>query len=304
MRALAGYIVKGPASVVLVMVISTLLGLLAPPLTSLIIYIGGGALALYTLYTGSQSGLLVLTAAAAVLIGVSLLVIHQALPGVVMLVYWLPVWLAAMILRNLRDLAWAVMALTGVLSLVVIMVFLFLGDPEAWWSAQLQPLADLVSRHPDLGVGADQMQQLIEQMPRVMTGLIAAGLLFACLVSLLLGRWWQSQLVHPGGLRQEFHAFRLQRQLALAGVALVIVASLQQGGFSSLALQLLLVLMVPFLLSGLAVIHAVFAGRGIHRGWLIGLYVLMTLLPQVLMMVVALGALDPWLDLRGRAGKI
>ena len=43
---------------------------------------------------------------------------------------------------------------------------------------------------------------------------------------------------------------------------------------------------------------------GLHRGWLIGLYIVMGIMPQVLMMVVVLGALDPWLDFRGRVQKI
>jgi uncharacterized protein YybS (DUF2232 family) len=196
------------------------------------------------------------------------------------------------------------MALTGLMALVVVLVFLAMGDPAAWWSQQLQPLSQMLSEKPELEANMDQLQQLIDQLPRAMTGLLAAGMIFACLFSLLLGRWWQSLLVHPGGMRQEFYDFRLGKPLSLAGLALVSVALLKMGWLSDLSLQLALVLMMPFLLAGLAMIHAVFAKRGLHRGWLIGLYIVMGIMPQVLMMVVVLGALDPWLDFRSRLQKI
>lgn len=304
MRAFAGLIVANPLSAILIIVASMLLGVTAPPLTSMIIYVGGAALALYTLHTGSQAGLLVLAGSVLALGGLSLMLVGHFLPGVVMLVYWLPVWLAAVILRGTGSLAWSVLALTVLMALVVVLVFIAMGDPVAWWSQQLQPLVQMLNEKPELAARQEQLRGLIEQLPRVMTGLIAAGMIFACLVSLLLGRWWQSLLVHPGGLRQEFHDFRLAKPASLAGLLFFALATLQAGWVSSLSAQLALVMTMPFLLTGLAMIHAIFAARGLHRGWLISLYILMAVLPQVLLMVVILGAIDPWVDFRSRVQKI
>jgi hypothetical protein len=300
MRAFAGLIVANPLSAILVVVGSVLFGLIAPPLTSLIIYIGGGALALYTLSNGARDGLLVLGGSVLALGLLSAMVVGHFLPGMVMLVYWLPVWLAAVILRDTRSLAWSVMALTVLAALVVVMMFLAMGDPAAWWTQQLQPLAKMLDEKPELAAQQAQLKVWMEQLPGMMTGLLAAGMIFACLVSLLIGRWWQSLLVNPGGLRQEFYAFRLSKSVSLAGLLFFAVASVKMGWFSDLFLQLSLVMMMPFLLSGLAMVHAIAAVRNVHRGWMIGLYILMGVFPQVLMMIIVFGAMDPWVDFRGR----
>jgi uncharacterized protein YybS (DUF2232 family) len=95
-------------------------------------------------------------------------------------------------------------------------------------------------------------------------------------------------------------AAQLDRVRSLAMVA---VATLKVGVLSSLALQWSLIAMVPFLFVGLAVMHASLANLKAAKGWLIALYVLMSLLPQVLLMVVLVGVLDPWLELRRRTER-
>lgn len=300
MRSFAGLIVANPLSAVSIMVASVMLGLTIPLLTSPLIYIGGAALALYTLYSGSRAGLLVLAGSVLTLGGLTAMLVGHFLPGLIMMVFWLPIWLAAVILRDTRSLAWSMLALTALIALVVLLVSMAMGDPAVWWSQQLQPFAQTLDQKPELADRREQLLALVEKLPGIMTGLIAAGMLFAYLVSLLLGRWWQSLLVHPGGLRQEFYDLRLGKPVSLAGMLFFALASLSLGWISSLSVQLALVMMIPFLLAGLAMIHAIFASRGVHRGWLFGLYLLMGVLPQVLMMVVMLGAMDPWVDFRSR----
>ena len=136
-----------------------------------------------------------------------------------------------------------------------------------------------------------------------MTGAMAAGLSFAAVTCVILGRWWQSLLVKPGALKQEFYALRLNRSLSMLGIGIVALATLEFGVISSLALQWSLIAMVPFLFVGLAVVHATLTNLQAAKGWLIGLYILAGLLPQVLLMVVLVGVLDPWLELRRRTAK-
>ncbi len=303
MRALAGLIVKGPLQAVLVIVISTVLAMLAPPLTSVLVYAGGGALALYSLYAGPRQGLLAMAGALVVIGGLTLVSGGKPLPALMLLLYWLPVWLAALVLRYTVSLSLALLVLTGTGLLLVVLAFAWLGDPAAWWQQQMQPLVEALARQPELELNRADLAAAAEQTARFMTGLMAGGLVFAALVSLLLGRWWQSLLVNPGGLREEFYALALGRSPTLAGVAIVVLASLGLGPFSDFALQLALVVMVPFILVGLAVIHATLAAHGVHRGWLIALYLLAGLLPQTLLMVAVAGMLDPWLDLRRRSRK-
>ncbi|UCE76583.1 MAG: hypothetical protein JSU62_12195 [Gammaproteobacteria bacterium] len=304
MHALARLIAAGPGQAVLVIALCTALSFLAPPLTSILAYGGAAALALYSLHAGARAGAVALLGAAAVTGVLTQLLLHQGLAVVVTsLLLWIPVWLAAVVLRGTGSLAMAMLTLTGLALSLVTLIFLLLGDPGPWWVARLGSLADAVAAQPELGIDRTALAQFIETVAPLMTGTMAAGLSFAALTCVILGRWWQALLVNPGGLRKDFYALRLGRVVSLVGIAMVAVATLKVGVLSSLALQWSLIAMVPFLFVGLAVMHASLANLKAAKGWLIALYVLMSLLPQVLLMVVLVGVLDPWLELRRRTER-
>lgn len=304
MRALAGFIVAGPLQATLLIALSTALSFLAPPLTSILAYGGAAALALYTLHAGYKAGLVVLVAAAVATGVLTQLALQQGLAVVVTsLLLWLPVWLAALVLRLSGSLALAMLVLTGLGMLLVLLIFVLLGDPGSWWQQRLELLAEALAAQPELGIDSEAVAQFIATVAPLMTGTMAAGLSFAALTCVILGRWLQALLVNPGGLRKDFYALRLNRVVSLLAIAVVGVATLKLGVLSNLALQWSLIAVVPFLFVGLAVMHASLANLKAAKGWLIALYVLMSLLPQVLLMVVLVGVLDPWLELRRRTGK-
>lgn len=305
MRALAGLIVAGPLQAVGVIALCTVLSFLAPPLTSLLSYVGAAALALYSLHSGARGGLLVLLAAALATALLGQVVMHQGVTlAVTSLLLWLPVWLAAAVLRATRSLAMAMLVLTGLAMLGVLVVFLIHGDPAPWWQEMLQGMVDsLVKAQPELGEVSGSLSEFVRRTAPLMTGAVAAGLGFAALTSLVLGRWWQSLLVNPGGLRTEFYALRLNGILSLAGLAVLGLASVKLGVVSALAAQWALIAMVVFFFVGLAVVHATLANMKAAKGWLIAAYILMSLLPQAMLLVVVTGLLDPWMDLRRRTAK-
>ena len=302
MRALAGLIVAGPLQAVLVIALCTVLSFLAPPLTSVLSYGGTAALALFSLHAGARIGALVLLGAALVTGILAGLLMQQGMAVVVTsLLLWVPVWLAAVVLRETRSLALAMLVSSGLAMAGVLLVFIVFGDPGQWWLEHLQALIDSVAVQQEIDIAP--LSEFAEQVAPFMTGALAAGLSFATLTCLLLGRWWQSLLVKPGALRKEFYALRLNRLLSLFGLAIIALAALGFGVVSTLALQWVLVVTVLFLFVGLAVVHATLANLKVARGWLIAIYVLMSLLPQVLLLVVVVGMLDPWLDLRRRTAK-
>ena len=57
MRAIASYILRGPMQAMLVTAVLAMLSMLRPPLTGLLGYISGAAIALVTLHVGSKQGL-------------------------------------------------------------------------------------------------------------------------------------------------------------------------------------------------------------------------------------------------------
>lgn len=302
MRALAGLIVAGPLQAVLVIALCTVLSFLAPPLTSVLSYGGTAALALFSLHAGARIGALVLLGAALVTGILAGLLMQQGMAVVVTsLLLWVPVWLAAVVLRETRSLALAMLVSSGLAMAGVLLVFIVFGDPGQWWLEHLQALIDSVAAQQEIDIAP--LSEFAEQVAPFMTGALAAGLSFATLTCLLLGRWWQSLLVKPGALRKEFYALRLNRLLSLFGLAIIALAALGFGVVSTLALQWVLVVTVLFLFVGLAVVHATLANLKAARGWLIAIYVLMSLLPQALLLVIVVGMLDPWLDLRRRTAK-
>jgi len=305
MRALAGLIVAGPLQAVGVIALCTVLSFLAPPLTSLLSYVGAAALALYSLHSGARGGLLVLLGAALATALLGQVVMHQGVTlAVTSLLLWLPVWLAASVLRATLSLAMAMLVLTGLAMLGVLVVFLVFGDPASWWQEVLQGMVDsLVKAQPELGEVSGSLSEFVRQTAPLMTGAVAAGLGFAALTSLMLGRWWQSLLIKPGALRTEFYALRLNGVLSLAGLVILGLASVKLGVVSALAAQWALIAMVVFFFVGLAVMHATLANLQAAKGWLIAAYILMSLLPQALLLVVVTGLLDPWMDLRRRTAK-
>ena len=304
MRALAGIIVAGPLQAVLVVALFTVLSFLAPPLTSILSYAGAAALALYSLHVGARSGAIVLLGAMLVTGLLTEMLLHQGMTiAVTSLLLWFPVWLIAVVLRETRSLAMAMLALSALAMAGILLVFLWFGDPSQWWLERLSGLINSLADQPEIEIDTGSLHEFAEQVAPFMTGSLAAGLSFAALTCLMLGRWWQSQMVKPGALRKEFYALRLNSMLSLLAVGMFALAALKFGSVSALALQWSLVVLVPFLFVGLAVVHATLANLKAARIWLIIIYILMSLLPQAMMLVVVTGLLDPWLDLRRRTEK-
>ena len=304
MRALAGIIVAGPLQAVLVVALFTVLSFLAPPLTSILSYAGAAALALYSLHVGARSGAIVLLGAMLVTGLLTEMLWHQGMTiAVTSLLLWFPVWLIAVVLRETRSLAMAMLALSALAMAGILLVFLWFGDPSQWWLERLSGLINSLADQPEIEIDTGSLHEFAEQVAPFMTGSLAAGLSFAALTCLMLGRWWQSQMVKPGALRKEFYALRLNSMLSLLAMGMFALAALKFGSVSALALQWSLVVLVPFLFVGLAVVHATLANLKAARIWLIIIYILMSLLPQAMMLVIVTGLLDPWLDLRRRTEK-
>ena len=304
MRALAGIIVAGPLQAVLVVALFTVLSFLAPPLTSILSYAGAAALALYSLHVGARSGAIVLLGAMLVTGLLTEILWHQGMTiAVTSLLLWFPVWLIAVVLRETRSLAMAMLAVSALAMAGILLVFLWFGDPSQWWLERLSGLINSLADQPEIEIDTGSLHEFAEQVAPFMTGSLAAGLSFAALTCLMLGRWWQSQMVKPGALRKEFYALRLNSMLSLLAMGMFALAALKFGSVSALALQWSLVVLVPFLFVGLAVVHATLANLKAARIWLIIIYILMSLLPQAMVLVVVTGLLDPWLDLRRRTEK-
>lgn len=296
MKALAAFTMRGRASAVLVMAVAAVLFWLFPPF----MVVSAAALALVTLRRGAAESLLLLVLAGSAATGLAALVLGTPWPMLdVLLAGWLPLWLLALMLRATVSLA-RTLQVAAALGLVgVLLCYLVLGDPAAWWNSLLEPLRQEAARlGPTLPAAErdtlDRMLALLGEWAPFLPGHLASMILLNGLLALFLGRGWQAALFNPGGFRTEFHALRLGRPLA--GLTLVLLAGALLSGWVPLT-NLALPLSVLYTVQGIALVHALAFARSLSPAWLLLFYLLLPLLSQL---VLALGLADAWIDLRAR----
>lgn len=299
MKALAAYIVSGRWQAVLVTTASGLLSLLLLPLGCL----GAASIALVTLYVGVLPGLQVMVLAAAAVGLLYLLAGVQTAVVVVMgLLLWLPCWLVAAVLQQTRDLGAALKAATLFGATLLLLVYATVQDPAAAW---LDVLKALMAMLEEAGFRLEGMSntELLQQFAALMTGVTLSWLVLGIAASLLLARWWQSVLVHPGAFREEFCNLRLGNLAGLLTLGMLLIARLTQDTVSEVTAQLAMIMLVPYLLTGLAVVHSLLKQAGRGYGWLAAVYLLLAFVPQTTLLLAAGGLLDTWADLRRRLGR-
>ncbi|MEJ2645533.1 MAG: DUF2232 domain-containing protein [Gammaproteobacteria bacterium] len=299
MRALAGFIMGSRLRAMLVAATSAVLALLAPPFTAPLSYIGGAAVGLVCLRAGPWQAALVMTGAAAGTAILARLVTGHAVPVVLAALFlWVPVALVAWVLRYTVSLARAVQTAALVGLLVVVGVYAIHGDPAGWWHHLLKPVLEPALKQSGSGASPEQV---LTEVARLMTGVAAAALVLGLMVCLLLARWWQALLYNPGGFRREFHALRMDPASGWITLAVVFAAAAGQGSvLGTVAVQIAMVLLIMYALTGLALAHAAVATYRAHVAWLVGLYVALIVLRPTVVLLALVGLLDAWFDFRRR----
>lgn len=294
-QGLAGLVMSARWRAVAIAVVSAIVALFIPPLA----YVGAAVIGLVTLRLGVREGVGVIAFGALALTGVGVLLDGVALPLVSgALLLWLPVWLLALLLRSSESLALVLQTSAVFGALLVLLSYLVLGDPSAWWAPRIELILEPLFTARGLDVG-----EYVPELARWMTALTVAALVLGVLLSLLWARAWQARLYNPGGFGTEFRALRLGRQFALASVALAAAALLPVAGLGIIAADLVFTLVVLYLLQGLALAHAAVHLTKARRSWLVVLYgLLLFAAPQIIMLLALLGWLDTWIDIRTRLG--
>lgn len=302
MKALAAYIVSGRLQAILAASASGVLAFILPPWSTLLVYIGAAAVSLVALRIGPLQGLQVLAA------GTLLTALFYQLAGVpaaaiatTLLMLWLPCWIASAVLWRTTSLAIAMLAAAAVGIVTLLLVYAFYGDPAPWWLERFQ---QFMASLEDFGLlaGGTPSGDLLQDLSRLMTGVVLASLVLSALCSLLLARWWQAMLVNPGGLRTEFNQLRFGRMAGFATLGVMLFTRFAPAMISDMTAQCVMIVLVPYLFAGLAVLHGLVAQAGRGRAWLIAVYVLLAILPQAMLLLAGGGLLDTWIDFRRRFG--
>ncbi|BBN59390.1 DUF2232 domain-containing protein [Hydrogenovibrio marinus] len=290
MLFIANYVMKGQLPAYIATAILALLTVWFGPVGMLL----GAVIALVTLRVGSGEGLKVLTAAVAINLVATQAFLGASLPAIVAIVeYMVPVWLMAWVLRSTNSLTSALslgMLMTGA---VVITFHMMVGDTTAWWSNMMNTA--LLPYVKEAGVEAPA--DVIATLSEVATMLLAMFMVVLWFSILLLGRWWQGRLYHPGQFQQDFYQIRLPKNLAYLAVVLAVAGLVFKSGIVQ---DLSGVMMAGLMFPGLAIAHHAVAVKKMGNGWLVGLYVLLFLFPQTILILATIGLIDTWLDIKSR----
>jgi len=303
MKALAAYIVSGRWQSILVVVICGVMTILLPPFGGVLNYLAAAVVALVTLHVGVLAGLQIMAIAAAItLLIYQLLGIQAVVALLLVLMLWLPCWMTAAVLQQTNRLGQAMKVATLFGVSLLLLVFGVYGNPAAWWVEQLQQVETTLA---EAGIAFPALAdiELLTEVSALMTGVVLASLVIGVLASLLLARWWQSVLVHPGAFRDEFYELRLSQVNGLITLGIMLIARFADGDISEFSAQLAMIMLVPYLLVGLAVIHALLKRKGLGGGWLVVVYVLLAIIPQATLLLAAGGLLDTWIDFRRRLAR-
>jgi hypothetical protein len=297
MRGLAAFIMKDRISAVLTICALTILSWIV----SLVGLLAAAAIALLTLRKGALEGALVMVAA---VIGVTavggILLGHPLRVAEYALVLWVPVWLIAILLRGSGHLAFALVSAMGLGMLMVVGIYAIYDDPATIWLNELQQFVKPFLERKHSGADAELLWRNFVGFSRYMTGIVAAGSMLTLSLSLLIARWWQAVLFNPSGFRAEFLNLHMPAASAYLWLGLLAFAWIGGDSGSEIACNLAIPFLMLFLLTGFAILHALFSNNGSGGFWLAGIYVALIFMSPLIVLIMLIGFSDTWIDWRHR----
>lgn len=297
MSALAQFIMRGRNQAVLVVASFTILSWLL----SVASLLASAALALPTLRRGVGDGLLTAALALPIVVLAGYWLMGGALEAAgFALVIWVPTLVVAGVLRESGQLGRALLSACGLGMAAVMVVYMIMDDPQAFWREQFQALLKPVLE-AQMPTGGDQAMTLtLDLFARYATGAVSAGSVLSVMISLLIARWWQAGLFNPGGFRKEFIEMSLGKPASLVFMGAVGVLSFTSDQVALFLANLLLPAVMVYMLAGFSVIHGLCATHSSGRFWLTGLYVALMFMTPLILAIALVGVSDPWLGWRQR----
>jgi len=211
------------------------------------------------------------------------------------------VWLMACVLATTAT--WTIVAQLAVACGVILVaaVHLVMPDIGAWWLLQLTPYATQMQTSLNLNLSPDQVKLLLDRASHFATGAVIAGVLALDIVVLLMARGWQATLFNPGGLAKEWRQLRLSYKYS--ALVLAILAGVWLG--ATWLMDVLPIVLMPFIFAGLSLIHAKLPEqKNIRIPVLIAIYMSVLLFsPYMCIMLILLAFVDSWFDFRAVRGK-
>lgn len=302
-KGIANFAMQGRWSAALATAALSLLAIIVPPLS----YLASGVIVLTTLRMGPKEGLLVVFASLVVFTGFAMLLLGNfAIAAGLLLAGLLPIYLVTLVLGYTRSLSLSVLAAAGLGLLLVLGMHLVVAEPAAWWQQMLQPFMEALQQQPGWQHNQAQTDAVMVSIASLMTGFLGAGLTLNALFGLFIGRSWQSRLYNPGGFAEEFVNLQLGKPAALLTVLLVILSLSPIKDNVSLLVDFLPVMMLIFVIQGLAVVHRRLSqrqnGKFVFAMYMV-LTVLMFMIPPLAVVLAMIGVLEQWRNFRKHSAE-
>ena len=275
MRALAERVMMGPRHAIVLTVVLNAIPL--PPVQ----FVGIALIALVYLRLGSQSGLMV---AGWSLVPLGLWTVILGGPPITLALLFV-VMIGAQVLRQADS--WRGVMIVAVFhgALLTLIVAPFAAE---WFRQMLAPAVAFQEPYAPEGITTRQLYDNALAYFGAAHALLFVGVM-------MLARWWQSVLYNPQAFGREMRGLRLTPMFVI-GLIVVAVLCIVAG-----IPQSIVMLFVPLLVSGLALIHWLVADRQLGAGPLVVLYVVLLVLNQLAIpLVMLLSLLDSSFDLRKR----
>ena len=292
MLAIARYALKSPFHASTIVGILAILSLFIP----LVSVLSGAIVGLIILTQGLLSGARALAISIVGITAVSYLVTQSPEMGITLgLVQWVPIVILAEILRRTRSMSFTLVSGMVLAMLLVVAQYVLWPDIDKLWAEYVQVMFKGVAQDQP-GLGMEQIQASMQELVHWMVIVLVAVMYSTFIGTLMASRWFQARIADSQGFRDEFYHIRLGQGAAIATILLAILSTLLK---QDMLLAMLMVMLATFLYQGLAVVHSWSKG-GKRKGWLVLLYVMMVIFPQIAAATAFLGVIDNWTDFRSR----
>ncbi|MDH5711410.1 MAG: YybS family protein [Gammaproteobacteria bacterium] len=290
---LARLILKGPSQAALVAATLAILGILLIPF----IWLSGAAVGLVALVKDNrQTSLVIGMTAAGTTVFASLIFAAPSMVLYFLLAAWLPVWLAAYMLRT-STLAASLQLISGISLLAIAGLYAFFPNMGEYWREPMDLMAQQLYEQSQGQWSLEVLQDVKDLAIKMIPGLLVCSVLFGTMISLFLARWWQAVIFNPGGFGKEFKALNLGKTTAIFAMLIVVIVALAG---SELWYAMLLVVLALYTTQSVSILHAVFDGKRLNKVWLYLIYLVMFFSPEVAALMILLGISDAWIDFRRR----
>jgi hypothetical protein len=249
-------------------------------------------IALITLQNGPVEGLMV--TAWAILPAVAMLWLGQyTLFLNILILHYLIVWVFAVVLRKHT---WVnVLQLSALLGMTaIILIHYFIPEVQSWLVNQITSAV----KDKTITIFSYKLANIDVWMKYIgsfAVGLMALMINLANLMTLFLARWWQSNIVSVISIQKECYTIRMHYVVSLSLVILAMGLYVD----SILFLNVFILALVPFIFSGLSLLHMFAATKKNGSIIMVIFYLLFLFLsPYIALLLTFMGWLDSFFNFR------